>query len=307
MVLLCGIPSERPLAMVRERLEEHRTPHLMLSQRRFADTTFRVEIGGGHLTGHLAIDGRRYSLDEVTAVYTRLMDDQALPELSGEPQGSPLRLRAHAWHAAVSRWYEVAPIRVVNRAASMASNASKPFQAQQIVKQGLLIPETLVTSDPAEARAFRRTHGTIVFKSTSGIRSIVRAFDDSDLGRLDDIRACPVQFQQYIPGDNLRVHTVGAEVFATKIATGATDYRYAQRQQGEAATLEAVEISDDLRQQCLALARDLDLPFAGIDLKVTPDDEVYCFEVNPSPAFSYYESHTGQPIAAALARYLAGV
>jgi hypothetical protein len=43
---------------------------------------------------------------------------------------------------------------------------------------------------------------------------------------------------------------------------------------------------------------------SGIDLKITPDDEVYCFEVNPSPAFSYYESNTGQPISAAIARAL---
>jgi hypothetical protein len=28
--------------------------------------------------------------------------------------------------------------------------------------------------------------------------------------------------------------------------------------------------------------------------------------VNPMPGFSYYESHTGQPIARALVRYLAG-
>jgi hypothetical protein len=41
-------------------------------------------------------------------------------------------------------------------------------------------------------------------------------------------------------------------------------------------------------------------------LKVTPDDEVYCFEVNPSPAFSYYEGNTGQPISRAVARHLAG-
>ena len=33
---------------------------------------------------------------------------------------------------------------------------------------------------------------------------------------------------------------------------------------------------------------------------------MYCFEVNPSPAFSYDEAHTGQPIAQAIARYLAG-
>ncbi|MFJ7248824.1 hypothetical protein ACIQWA_29930 [Kitasatospora sp. NPDC098652] len=35
------------------------------------------------------------------------------------------------------------------------------------------------------------------------------------------------------------------------------------------------------------------------------DGEVYCFEVNPCPAFTYYESHTGQPIARAVARALA--
>ena len=31
-----------------------------------------------------------------------------------------------------------------------------------------------------------------------------------------------------------------------------------------------------------------------------------CFEVNPSPAFSFYERRTGLPIATAIARYLAG-
>ena len=46
------------------------------------------------------------------------------------------------------------------------------------------------------------------------------------------------------------------------------------------------------------------MEFAGIDLKVTPENEVYCFEVNPSPAFSYYENNTGQPIAEGLAHRL---
>ncbi len=48
------------------------------------------------------------------------------------------------------------------------------------------------------------------------------------------------------------------------------------------------------------------MAFAGIDLKITPDSQVYCFEVNPSPAFSYYEAGTGQQISEAVARYLAG-
>jgi glutathione synthase/RimK-type ligase-like ATP-grasp enzyme len=45
---------------------------------------------------------------------------------------------------------------------------------------------------------------------------------------------------------------------------------------------------------------------AGIDLRFTRDGEVYCFEVNPSPVYSYYEARTGQAIASAVAEYLMG-
>jgi hypothetical protein len=49
----------------------------------------------------------------------------------------------------------------------------------------------------------------------------------------------------------------------------------------------------------------MDLPLAGIDLRRSRvDGEWYCFEVNPSPGFSYYEEATGLPIGAAIARLL---
>ena len=85
----------------------------------------------------------------------------------------------------------------------------------------------------------------------------------------------------------------------------ATDYRYSGRQSGEPAELREVVLSKDLAEQCLRLSCSLGLEFAGIDLKITPEDEVYCFEVNPCPAFSYYEANTGQGISAAVARRLA--
>ncbi len=306
LVLLCGIPTESPIAFVRERLVELGVPHAVVSQRAFERTPFWYEIQGERLVGRLHVDGVEYSLDDVAAVYIRLMDEQHLPELSGEPAGSPRRLHARAWHDALLRWCEIAPVRVVNRVASMASNCSKPFQAQAILRHGFRIPETLITSDPDAVRDFARAVGRVIYKSISGIRSVVRELDVADLERLDQIRWCPVQFQAFVDGRNLRVHTVDDSVFATAITTGATDYRYAQRQVGEPAALEAVEVTDDLAERCVALARDLDLPFAGIDIKVAPDGEVYCFEVNPSPAYAYYESQTGQPISVALARYLAG-
>ena len=61
-----------------------------------------------------------------------------------------------------------------------------------------------------------------------------------------------------------------------------------------------------LAKRCLKLAQASGLAFAGIDLKLTSNGRVYCFEVNPSPAFSYCETNTGQPIAEAIVSYLAG-
>lgn len=305
MILLAGIPTETPMALVRRELDTLGAPYLVFHQREFDTAEIDFEIAGGALSGRLRLQGREVPLQDVHAVYNRLMDDQDLPELRGEPPGSPRRLRCRAVHDTLVRWCEIAPGRIVNRTAPMGSNGSKPYQAQLIREQGFLVPETLVTNDPELVLAFRARHGRIVYKSMSAVRSIVQTLEEGDLDRLHLIRWCPTQFQQFVPGTNVRVHVVGSELFATAARTEATDYRYASRQVGEAADLEAVRLADDLAERCIALARALGLDFAGVDLKITPDGDVYCFEVNPSPAFSYYEESSGQPIARALARYLA--
>lgn len=136
------------------------------------------------------------------------------------------------------------------------------------------------------------------------MRSIVQTLEDADLDRLDHIRWCPTEFQAFVEGTNVRVHVVGERVYPTAMSTEATDYRYAYRQRGEPAELREVKLSDELAGRCVSLARRLGLVFAGVDLKVTPDDQAYCFEVNPPPAFSYYEANTGQPISEGLAQCL---
>lgn len=71
-------------------------------------------------------------------------------------------------------------------------------------------------------------------------------------------------------------------------------------------TKEAVKEFKEKDTRCIALARRLNLPLAGIDLRCTPEGRHVCFEVNPSPAFSFYERRAGLPIARTMARYLAG-
>jgi hypothetical protein len=305
VILLCGIPSETPLRMVTTRLEEMGAPFIMFNQREFAQCEIWFEVKDGQVGGELRIGERTYKLEDVTAVYSRMMDDRVLPELADEPPDSSLRKYCRAFHDTLMRWMEISPALVVNRCAPMASNSSKPYQAQLIREQGFLIPETLITNDPELVRGFRAKHGRVIYKSISAVRSIVQELSDEDEQRLERIRWCPTQFQAFVEGTNLRVHTIGNEVFATAVRSEATDYRYAARQSGEPAELREVVLSGELTEQCLRLSRSLGLEFAGIDLKVTPNDEVYCFEVNPSPAFSYYEANAGQPISAGVARCLA--
>lgn len=305
MILLIGIPTEPPLEMIRRELDEISASYTMFNQRQVDQWDLCISMKGNGVEGRLANGRRRIQLDGIHGVFARMMDEAELPELSHLDANSPRRQHSRRLHSLLVRWLEVARGRVINRPGAMSSNSSKPYQTQLIQRHGFAIPETLITNDPDLVLAFRRRYGRIVYKSISGVRSIVMELADSDLSRLDRIRDCPTQFQQYVCGCDVRVHTIGQQAFATRALSTTVDYRYAARQNGDT-QLEAYDLPEPWARRCIELAEGLGLAFAGIDLKLTPDGRVFCFEVNPCPVFSYYEAHTGQPIARAVARFLAG-
>ncbi len=308
MILFCGIPSEPPLQLAIEAAAKLGAPYMVFNQREahFSDISF--EVKRGEIRGFVCLNERVWPLENFTGVYARLMDWRALPENSrsrnGRAPDSRMVEKSSLFHEALAEWIELAKCRVLNKASAMGSNMSKPYQAQLIMKSGLRTPPTLVTNDPAAVRLFAHEHRRVIFKSTSSIRSIVRELTARDLKNLDKVRYLPTQFQAFIGGTNIRVHVVGDEVFPTLIESEAVDYRYAGRD-GQDVSMRAIELPETVRAQCVELSRQLNLPLCGIDLKRTPEGEYYCFEVNPSPAYSYYEHYTEQPIAEAIARYLA--
>ena len=88
-----------------------------------------------------------------------------------------------------------------------------------------------------------------------------------------------------------------------ELVSEADDYRYGERQ-GAAVSRRQVDLPVECLDRCRALAASLDLPVAGIDLRRTPDGEWFCFEVNPSPAFSWFDAPDGR-IAKRVAALLA--
>jgi len=301
LVLLWGLESDPPLAAVREQLHLLGVANELVDQRKILDTDVQLNVGES-IDASLRIRNREIDLNEITAIYVRPYDSHQLPEIANAGPQSLAWQHATGVDDILASWSEITSAFVVNRLGAMASNNSKPHQLQQIQSLGFSVPETLITNDPVAAQDFWERHSTVIYKSVSAIRSRVARLRREHVERFKDISFCPTQFQQWISGTDHRVHVVGEEVFASEVLCRADDYRYPDHHPVE---IGACCLPEEIENQSRRLARALQLPVAGIDLRRTPDGEWFCFEVNPTPAFAYYEEATGQPIANAIARLLA--
>jgi ribosomal protein S6-L-glutamate ligase RimK-like protein len=300
LVLLWGFETDPPLLAVREQLRILGTSSVLVDQRYVLDTDVNLEVGE-EIEATIQIRGCEIDLANVTAAYIRPYDSHRLLEISSAGPQSLLWQHAIEVDDILSSWSEITPAFVVNRLSAMASNNSKPYQLQQIQRLGFSVPETLITTDPKAAHAFWERHGSVIYKSISAIRSRVARLGPEQAQRLEDIASCPTQFQECIHGTDYRVHVVGDEIFASEVLCDADDYRYPGQCPVE---VRPYDLPPELKSQCHKLAIALQLPVAGIDLRRTAADEWFCFEVNPSPGFTYYEATTGQPIARSIAALL---
>ncbi|HEX5325616.1 MAG TPA: hypothetical protein VFW75_03010 [Acetobacteraceae bacterium] len=304
MILVCGGLADSVTELVCARLTDCGYPYRLLDLAGYpAGVRVNWHWEGSGPAGYIAGADWRVDLHELSGVYIRFLgSDGRLPPRNVGPDAASAMQYEHDTGLMVLA--DDLPCTVVNRLGGGMSNNSKPYQALLIRRCGLKTPSTLVTNDPSMAQQFYdECRGEVIYKSLSGIRSIVRRLQPEQLSRLPLLRHGPGQFQSFIPGTNVRVHTVGDRVFATRVRSEAVDYRYA-RLDGHDVEMEPTTLPAAIAESCLRLARELDLLLTGIDLKETPDGDFYCFEVNPCPGFLYYERFTGQPISTALADLL---
>lgn len=301
MILLWGPGTDPPLIAVGEALRRSNITVVHLEQRAVLSTSLELDIGST-MTARVRSGGQWIDLAAIRACYLRPDNSCLLSEVAAEGEGSAAWLHASGVDDALLSWADMTPARVINRPSAMASNSSKPYQLGLIRAHGFRVPETIITTDPAAVLRFHEEHGDIIYKSLSSVRSIVSKFRLEHLQRLADVSSCPTQFQQFVPGTDYRVHVVGDQVFSSRIVAAADDYRY---DTGGPVEITECEIPAILAERCREIAIGLGLPLAGIDLRKTPDEQWYCFEVNPSPGFTFYDRVPGQPIARAVAQLLA--
>jgi hypothetical protein len=299
-ILLWGLPADPPIAAVRDALLQTPCRVTLLDQGSVHKTA--VELSSGSTTeGSLRIGDETLELADVKALYLRPHDSRELTQVAQAGDTSELWRHALAVQDILVSWADLTPALVLNRPSDMAANNSKPYQSAWIRSLGFEVPDTLITTDSEAALEFWKQHDRVIYKSVSGVRSIVSQLTAEHMRRFDNISSCPTQFQEYVEGTEYRVHVVGEEIFAGKIVSEADDYRYST----EGIDIQPHELPGEVAALCRKLAAAMRLHFAGLDLRCTPEGRWYCFEVNPSPGFTWFESMTRQPIAEAVGRLLA--
>ncbi len=302
MIVLWGIPGDSTLMLVRDALRSQHQPHIFLNQHDVIETSVSLQVSN-RIEGTITIGQLSLDLAEVTGLYLRPYETNRIPVVAKVGENSKEGMRAIQTEDAILSWADLTSALVVNRPKQMAFNSSKPYQCSHIERFGLEIPRTLITTEPELVEQFSRECGAIIYKSISAIRSVVAQWIPNDSHRIEDVVWCPTQFQEMIRGVDYRVHIVGEEVYACRIRCSADDYRYAG-QNGYEVELEACDVPTNIAQSCIDVSRHMGLHLSGVDLRLREDGRWYCFEVNPSPAFAYYQNGTGQDIASAVARLL---
>jgi glutathione synthase/RimK-type ligase-like ATP-grasp enzyme len=291
--------EDDPMAMAHAALKRAGAQFIFLDHRKIFTSEIDFEIGAGTSDRcTVTVDSTTIDLEGVRAAYVRGFNFCDYEEMQDRPRDDPLALKAAGFETQLLGYLDASRALVLNRSDPSATNGSKPYQLTVIRQVGLRIPETFISNEAAAVRKFLADNPDSIYKSISGVRSIVRRVSDTQLGFIDDVGWCPALFQRVVPGINYRAHVLNGEVFAVRIESTELDYRYGST------TMAAERLPDGVAQKCLELTARLGLYFSGIDLMRTPDDEWYCFEVNPSPGYSYFERGSGQPISAALARFM---
>lgn len=188
---------------------------------------------------------------------------------------------------------------------------SKPYQLYIASKCGFAVPKTCISNDSLEIRnrfpdfaAIKSLDTVLVHDGEECLFTYTTATNTSDICE-ETTRYAPLTVQTLLSEKkDLRVTIVGDNLFAVRIMASGRgiegDWRHVPREEVQ---YEDVELSRELYRMCHALAQELGLSYAAIDL-IEAQDNTYFIEVNPTGEWGWLNQDF-RPIATTIASWLA--
>ncbi|WP_329018390.1 ATP-grasp ribosomal peptide maturase [Streptomyces sp. NBC_00690] len=288
-------------------LNERRVPVIRIDPGADAVTLSALALPGRSWTGPLTADGRTFDLGDVRSVYHRRPSPFVAPDHLDSQQRA--FITAHARHG-LGGVLGALDCLYVNHPHRNLAAGYKPRQTTEAARAGLTVPPTLITNDPAEARAFAEEYGPIVYKplrSTAYIedgehRTIwVRQVDPGEIG--DGVSACPHLFQKAVSKvADVRVAVVGDRLFASRITVDGDhlDWRWDY----DRIVFDPIEVPVEVQLGIHRFMHRLGLVFGAFDFGLDQDGRWWMFECNPNGQWAFVDIPTRIAIAAALADVL---
>lgn len=319
MILIVSNSTDDHVPRVLRVLGEMRRRVIRLDTDRFPEQVsvgFRVRSGTATVT--FRSEGREVRGEEISAIWYRRPEAPAAPSRVVE---SKARQFAEAELAAsLNGALRALGCFWLNHPEAIRTAGHKIAQLGAANALGFDVPETCVSSDPDEIRAFyQRCGGRMIAKVVAqGPPRAARpeeqyviftsVVEPEDLASDEALAACPAIYQEYVAkAYELRVTVVGDDVFACEIHSQASletriDWR---RYDLPNTPHRAATLPSDTLDRCLALTRHFGLSFSAMDLVVTPQGRIVFLELNPNGQWGWIEELTGLPISRAIAERLA--
>ncbi|MFJ4439746.1 ATP-grasp ribosomal peptide maturase [Streptomyces sp. NPDC088923] len=220
----------------------------------------------------------------------RFAAEQALWGVGGILASLPgARYVNHPWH---------------NRAAEF-----KPSQLSTAQRCGFLVPSTIITNDPGEAREFVASFtGGAIYKPLWNSPYRVDGRPRSVWGRevredeiTDAVSVCPHLFQAKVGKVfDARVTAVGDQLFGVRIDSPDLDWRRRQ----DLMTCTPIEVPTRVARPVAAYLAEHRLVYGAFDFAVTASGDWYFLECNPNGQWAWQPDGTTTAVAHALADWL---
>jgi glutathione synthase/RimK-type ligase-like ATP-grasp enzyme len=315
-VLILSRPNDQHLAPVIEEIRVRGVHVCYLDQADFPhNISINVQTGQDHKlwSGTLISPLETIALDSLISIWRRRPTTYKAPMIYTPGERTFIEEEAdRAFLGVLDSLFS--HVLWVSRTHSIRRAELKALQLSLAQHCGLRIPRTLITNEPAAARAFYETcQGNVVVKAVSrgtiedepqhiGRFIYTSRVEQDHLHQLEGIRVTAHLLQEYIAErTNIRVVVIGQQVFAAEIHSPHLDFR----QNYDENTYRIHRLPEETKQRVLALVRACDLQFSSLDLLLTKEGNYVFLDLNPNGQWFFLQQHLPQlPLKEAMADLL---
>ncbi|WP_406445147.1 ATP-grasp ribosomal peptide maturase [Streptomyces sp. NBC_00631] len=307
-VLILTSDEDVTADMVVLRLHEAHVPVVRLDP---ADLTSGVALSGEYVQGvsrgHLSVNGRLVSMDGLRSIWLRR------PGAAAARAAQPSSWLTEESEQALYGMLRGTEARWMNHPDAARRARHKPWQLRLAQRSGLAVPATLITTFPQAAREFAERFPDLVVKPVSGAhpQEPPRAVPTSRVAPDTDFAAVafgPTLLQRRVAKRaDIRLTVVGERLLGARkpVSPDAhpddVDVRFAPSDSPWRET----EVPPRVAEAVRTYMKDAELAYGAFDFAEDADGIWWFLECNQSGQFGFVEMDTGQPIAEAIAGWLA--